>query len=181
MKKIIIGMFIVAVGLSSQGAGVFTKTQVDQSVSNSLYVAHGELVADHEAAPWCMTNAVGGTYMQYVGESQTHSNADGMTYSTATHDLEVLYAGHYQVVCTVTLSSAEVEALIHLGIAKNGTVGDKGVSGFGVKSANREIPLSVVKIIDLAVGDKLSLWMTSDTTADVTCFHHVNFDVNLIH
>jgi len=155
-------------------------TYEDFSINNNPIIGKMLTYDDTPTGTTCTT--AGEWYKYTVDMDSLHSTngSSNMTYSHANSELEILYAGRYMVMISLSVSCNNA-SLVHAGICKNGSVGNFGVTHYDVKFANDNIGLSVHNIPTLNVGDKLSFCYQTDNDGDVISTYHFVMTAHLIH
>jgi len=122
-----------------------------------------------------ITVTTAGTYYQYVTEDE--AVVTGVIYDSGNHALQMSMAGHFLTTINLSVSVDSGDHTVHVGIGKNGTVGTYNSMDFKVKFADRPVPISITTITNLAVGDDITIEITSDTNGDVVSVYHCQLTV----
>lgn len=97
--------------------------------------------------------------------------------SKTSKSIVITEAGTYSVICSASLGCDQGTANIHVGIAKNNTVGTYAQVEYSSKDAGDVNDVTIPNLPELVVGDSLYLMVKSDSQSDSLRIKHLNFIV----
>lgn len=174
MRKILITLLIL---IALMGICYAQTKSISPDGGNVVHVGHGKLVGINESGD-NITVTTAGTWYQYITEDETV--VANVAYDSGNHALQIVTAGHYLLIASVTVSVDASDHTVHVGIGKNDSVGTYNELAYTAKFADRINSMTVTTIGNLSAGDDMTLEFTSDTNGDVVSVYHAQLVVVLL-